>query len=125
MSEFEIGKDYSREFIHTVCGGSKQAFLPTKNGKVVAACLRMDLNPQAPDIVLCNSAASSRAAGRTLAKQPGAIPVFIRSETDRFRYVGQFAPDQSLTAPLECEPYSRNSSFTVGQISRVIKMKRC
>ncbi len=125
MVEFEIGKDYSREYIHTVCGGSKQAFLPTKHGKVVAACLRMDLNPQAPDVILCNSGAAARAAGRTLAKQPGDIPVFIRSETDRYRYVGQFAPDQSLTAPLECAPYALNSSFTTGQISRVIKLKRC
>jgi hypothetical protein len=125
MDEFEVGKDYSREFIHTVCGGSKQAFLPTRQGKVVAACLRMDLNPQAPDVILCNSAASSRAAGRTLSRQAYPIPVFIRSETDRFRYVGQYAPDQSLTAPLETAPYARNTSFTVGQLSRVIKMKRC
>jgi len=125
MDEFEIGKDYSREYIHTVCGGSKHAFLPTRRGKVVAACLRMDLNPQAPDVVLCNSGAAARAAGRTLAKQTNPIPVFIRSETDRFRYVGQYATDESLTAPLECAPYARNSSFTTGQISRVIKLKRC
>jgi hypothetical protein len=37
---FEINKNYTREYIHTVCGGSKQAFLPTRNGKVVAACER-------------------------------------------------------------------------------------
>ena len=30
---FEIDKQYTREFIHTACGGSKQAFLPTKNGR--------------------------------------------------------------------------------------------
>jgi hypothetical protein len=122
---FEVNKNYTREYIHSFCGGSKQAFLPTKNGKVVAACLRLDLNPQAPDVVICNTGAAARAAGRTLAKQTDAIPVFIKLETDSFRYVGQFVAGESLTSPLDCATYARNSGFTVGQVSRVIKLKRC
>ncbi|OAJ53479.1 hypothetical protein A6V36_28680 [Paraburkholderia ginsengiterrae] len=122
---FEMNKNYTREYIHTVCGGSKQAFLPTKNGKVVAACLRPDLNPQAPDIIICNGGAAARAAGKALARQGGAIPVFIKLETDSFRYVGHFSVSESLTAPLDCAPYAQNSSFTVGQVARVIKMNRC
>jgi hypothetical protein len=121
---FELNKNYTREFIHTVCGGSKQAFLPTKNGKVVAACLRPDLNPFAPDVIICDGAAAARAAGRTLAKQAGTIPVFMKVESDLFRYVGEFAVSESLTAPLDCAQYIRNSSFTPGQVSRVIKMRR-
>ncbi|PCE28680.1 hypothetical protein BWP39_00385 [Paraburkholderia acidicola] len=121
---FEMNKNYSREYIHTVCGGSKQAFLPTKNGKVVAACLRPDLNPQAPEVILCDGGAAARAAGRTLARQAGEIPVFLKLETDLFRYVGQFAVGESLTAPLDCAPYAHKSSFTAAQISRVLKMKR-
>jgi hypothetical protein len=122
---FENGKDYTREYIHIVCGGNKQAFLPTRNGKVVAACLRPDLNPQAPEVILCNSGAAARAAGRTLATQIESIPVFIKRETDRFRYVGHFTATESLSAPPDCAPYVHNSSFTAGQISRVIKMRRC
>lgn len=122
---FEINKTYTREYIHTMCGGSKQAFLPTKNGKVVAACLRSDLNPQAPEVIVCDGSASSRAAGRTLARQAGGIPVFMKVEVDSFRFVGQYAVGESLTAPLDCAPYANNSGFTVNQVSRVIKMKRC
>jgi hypothetical protein len=125
MFDFEMGKDYTREHIHTVCGGNKQAFLPAKNGKIVAACLRPDLNPHAPEVIVCNTSASARAAGKTLAKQAGAIPVFIEQTTDRLRYAGDFAVAESLTAPLDCEPYVRNTSFTTRQISRVIKLKRC
>jgi len=121
---FETGKNYTREDIHTLCGGNKQSFLPTSKGKVVAACLRPELNPQAPDVILVNSSASARAAGRTLAKQADAIPVFIWQATDRFRYVGHYAAAESLTAPLDCAPFARNTSFTPGQISRVIKLKR-
>lgn len=121
---FDIGKDYTREYIHTVCGGSKQAFLPTKNGKVVAVCLRQDLNPHAPDAILCNSGAAARAAGKILATQAEAVPVFIKRETDKFHYIGQFTAAESLTTPLDCAPYVVNSGFTLGQISRVIKLKR-
>lgn len=122
---FEINKDYTREFIHSACGGSKQAFLPTKNGKVVAACLRPDLNHHAPEVIICDGSASARAAGRTLALQGNAIPVFIKMATDSFRFVGIYAVSESLTVPLDYAAYVRNSSFTPGQISRVLKMKRC
>lgn len=61
---FEIGKEYSSEDIRRITGGSKQAFLPVKVGKVVAARLRQDLNPHAPDVIVCDGSASARAAGR-------------------------------------------------------------
>ena len=121
---FEIGKDYSREDIHAFCGGNKQAFLPVRKGKVVAACLRPDLNPQAPEVVLCNSGAAARAAGRTLSRQVESIPVFLRQETDRWRYAGQFAVTSTLTRPIDCAPYARDSSFTAGQVARVVKLER-
>jgi hypothetical protein len=122
---FEMGKDYTRDYIHAVCGGNKQAFLPALNGKIVAACLRLDLNPHAPDVILCSSSSSARAAGRMLAEQEQAIPVFVGQGEDHLRYMGDFAVAESLTAPLDCEPYVRNTSFTATQISRVIKLKRC
>lgn len=121
---FETGKEYSREDIHRVTGGCKQAFLPVKGGKVVAARLRQDLNPNAPDIIVCDGSAAARAAGRTLARQTDPIPVFIRTATDRFRYVGEYVTDESLTAPGHYAKYVENTGFTLGQISRVIKMKR-
>ena len=121
---FEIGKEYSREDIHQVTGGCKQAFLPVKGGKVVAARLRQDLNPNAPEVIVCGSSAAARAAGRTLARQTDPIPVFVRTASDRFRYMGEYVTDESLTAPPDYEKYVKNTSFTLGQISRVIRMKR-
>lgn len=121
---FEMGKDYTRDYIHTICGGNKQSFLPVHRGKVVAACLRPDLNPQAPEVIICNSGAAARAAGRTLAQQDGSIPVFIEQTTERLKYVGDFAVTESLTIPADCEPYAKNTGFTPQQISRVLKLKR-
>jgi hypothetical protein len=91
---FELNKEYTREVIHSTCEGSKQAFLP-ENGKVVAAC-RMDLNSQAPDIIIDGSA-SARAAGRTLAGQQDAIRYSSRSKSTHFAS-SLFAVSESLTA---------------------------
>jgi hypothetical protein len=38
--------------------------------------------------------------------------------------MGEYVTDESLTAPLDYEKYIKNSGFTLGQISRVLKMKR-
>ena len=105
-------------------GGCKQAFLPVKGGKVVAARLRQDLNPYAPDVIVCDGSAAARAAGRTLARQTDPLPVFVRTATDRFRYVGEYVTDESFTALGDYAKYVENTGFTLGQISRVIKLKR-
>jgi len=121
---FEIGKEYSREDIHRVTGGSKQAFLPPKGGKVVAARLRQDLNPHAPEIIVCDGSASARAAGRTLARQADPVPIFVRTATDRFRYEGEYVVATSMTSPADYAEFVKNSGFTLGQISRVIRMRK-
>jgi hypothetical protein len=38
--------------------------------------------------------------------------------------VGEHVTDESLTAPVDYAKYLENSGFTLGQISRVLKMKR-
>lgn len=121
---FEMNKNYDREYIHTICGGNKQSFLPVKNGKVVAACLRQDLNPHAPDVIVCNSGAAARAAGKTLAKQAEPFPVFVKTDSDSYRYLGQYIVSESLTIPADCAPYAKQTGFTISQVSRVLKMNR-
>jgi len=108
MSTFVIGKDYSREEIHAVCCGNKQSFLPTHHGKVVAAC----------------TGAAQRSAGRTLARQGGSIPVFVRQENLRWRFMGDFQVAQALTAPPDCSPYALGSGYKTAQISRILKLRR-
>ncbi|MGF6904197.1 hypothetical protein [Paraburkholderia phytofirmans] len=49
----------------------------------------MDLNPYAPDAIVCDGSAAARAAGRTLARQAERLPAFVQAATDRFRYMGE------------------------------------
>ncbi len=67
--------------------------------------------------------ARPRAAGATLSRQAEPVPVFIRQDADRYRFVGHFAAQESYTTQIECAPYARGTGFTASQISRVIKMR--
>nr|WP_186132790.1 hypothetical protein [Burkholderia gladioli] len=122
---FEIGKEYSREDIHRITGGSKQAFLPVKGGKVVAARLRQDLNPRAPDVIVCDGSASARGGAHAGAADGAGSDFPANRASDRFRYAGDYVVAASLTVPADYAEYVKNSSFTLAQISRVIKMRRC
>jgi hypothetical protein len=120
---FDLNKDYRREDIHQLVGGNKESFLPAHRGKIVAACLRADLNPKAPEYIVCNSGSAARAAGNTLSRQADAIPVFIRQDSDRYRFVGNFAVQESYTTQADCAPFAQGTGFTASQVSRVIKLR--
>lgn len=107
-------------------GGALPVLAPAKTAQKKVSWLPFLSNPDLyrPDAIVCNGGAAAHAAVKTLARQAGATAVFIKLETDLFRYVGQFSVSESLTAPLDCAPYAHRSSFTVGQVTRVIRMNR-
>lgn len=87
---FKVGSEYTRDEIHGHLGGSKQSYLPTSSGAVVAACVKLDLNPRAPHVILCGKGPVIAAAGATLAKQAGPVPVFIKRGVNRWEFRGTF-----------------------------------
>ncbi|MCD4505038.1 hypothetical protein LQR30_13105 [Chromobacterium piscinae] len=121
---FEKGKSYTREEIHAAVGGNKHSYLPRYKGRVVAGCLRPDLNPDAPEVILCNSCPPERAAGEQLASQGGEIPVFLKQGADSWTYQGLFRVADSETHPDVCAPHAARSAWTRGQIKRVLRMER-
>lgn len=87
---FQIGHEYTRDQIHGHLGGSKQSYLPTVLGHVVAACLKPELNPRAPNVVLCGNGPIIASAGVVLTSQHDPVPVFIKRATNRWEYQGKF-----------------------------------
>lgn len=87
---FDVGREYTRDEIYDIVGGSKQSYLPTKNGKVVAACVTHKMNPRAPREILCGRGPKIEAAGALLAQQLGPIPVFLKQDVNRWEYQGMF-----------------------------------
>lgn len=117
---FESGREYTRNEIHAHVGGSKQSYLPTKNGAVVAGCLTHDLNPRAPHVILCGRGARIEPAGKLLATQPDAIPVFLKRGTNRWKYQGLFKPVASYTSGVEFDNYVAGSGRPPAEVSRVV-----
>lgn len=85
---FEVGAEYTRNDIYAQCGGSKQAYLPMVAGKVVAICVKTELNPLAPQVILCGKGPQIAATGALLADQSGPVPVFVKRGVNRWEYRG-------------------------------------
>lgn len=119
---FEIGREYTRDEIHAQVGGSKQSYLPIKNGAVVAACLKPQVNPRAPQVILCGRGERIAPAGHLLASQQHAIPVFLKRGTSRWEYLGLFKAASSHTSGAQFEALIEGSGRLANTISLVVVM---
>jgi hypothetical protein len=118
---FKLGKSYTRHQIHQAVGGSVQSYLPTKKGEVVAACLRKDLNPRAPSVIIVGRGPRIEAAGRILAQQASAVPVFLKLKINTWQYEGMFKSSRSLTTQSECASYVEGSGR--GDVAQIILLQ--
>ena len=107
---WEHGHSYTRDDIHAALGGSRQTFLPSKNREVVAACLRMDLNPGAPNIMLPGHGQEKQRAADWLSTHPSHVfPVFLKRATNQWEYIGRYCCERWTDAPDEIREWSRRS----------------
>jgi hypothetical protein len=87
---FRVGASYTRDEIHDAVGGSKQAYIPTKGGSVVAVCVTTRLNPRAPKEILCGNGPQIAKAGLALASTTSGVPLFIKRSVNDWEYRGLF-----------------------------------
>ena len=120
---FKIGSEYTRDEIHAACGGSKQSYLPTKGGTVVAACLTKSLNPLAPQVILCGQGPVIASAGVALAKQTHRIPVFLKQATNRWVYHGLFRPVEAFRSGPKFQQYVAGSGRPLSDVSLVVVLQ--
>ena len=118
---FDIGTDYTRRQIHETLGGSIQSYLPTAHGRVVCACLRADINPQAPNVILVGDGNGIKHAGDILASQREPISVFIKRASNAWTYSGLFRVRHSSQLPADIRPYAAAASRST--VTRVIHLQ--
>jgi len=87
---FKLGVSYTREEIHAQVGGSLQSYLPHVGGRVVAACLRLDTNPDAPTVILAGMGDRVQHAAELLVAQHAPVPTFLKRAAGNWEYVGEF-----------------------------------
>ena len=120
---FFVGDAYSRKQIYEQCGGSLQTYLPCKDGVVVAACLTVEMNPQAPCIILCGNGPSVRQAGECLVSQARPIPVFIKNINRQWIFQGYFEVVESFVDSADCAPYLQGAGRNQESTSRVVRLR--
>lgn len=119
---FDIGSEYTRDEIHNYLGGSKQSYLPTLSGQVVAACVRLKLNPHAPNVILCGKGPIIASAGASLAAQHDPVPVFIKRGTNRWEYQGKFKVTASYSFGTQFIALVADSGRSLSSVSLAIEL---
>jgi hypothetical protein len=116
---FVLGRSYDRDRIHVELGGSKEEYLPMKDGKVLFGAFRRDWNPEAPHVVLPGKGPKIEQSALALAEQRGSVPVFIKCEVNAWEFVGRYrAKSVSLNPDVIAEYAAR--AGRAGEVSMVL-----
>jgi hypothetical protein len=116
---------FTRAQIAEKHGGDTRGFLPHRDGRVVCACLRLDYNPGAPEVILPGNDADVMRWASVLCQQSGAIPVYIlQQESGTWKYFGEFEVASSSQSPADIAQHSRSGNVTDIPISSVIRMRQ-
>lgn len=105
---FIKGNVYTRQQISAAVGGGTQDCLSHAMNRVVAICLKLDMNPQAPLIMLVGCGRDKERYSEVLCdeqrKEP--IPLFIKKTSNVWEFHGHFnvrehSKSASIIADLE------------------------
>jgi hypothetical protein len=85
----------------TGADGSPPYYLLHRDGKVVAGCFTLELNPEAPLVVLAGQGQQIRELADIFCAQTGSIPVCLKSGLGEWLCCGNFKLVRSSTDPAE------------------------
>ena len=119
---FKVGSEYTRDEVHGLFGGSKQAYLPTVSGRVVVVCVKLTLNPRAPSVILCGKGPRISASGIALSKQTTSVPVFVKQGVGRWEYRGKFKVSASHSSGSKFNALIAGSGRVASDVSLAIEM---
>lgn len=117
---FKLGVSYTRGEIHAEVGGSLESYLPHVSERVVAACLRLDTNPDAPAVILAGTGDGIEHAAELLVAQRARVPTFIKRGTGNWEYVGEFHVERWSQAASDLAGQAHRSGRN--DITRIIHM---
>ena len=90
----------------TGADGSPPYYLLHRDGKVVAGCFTLELNPEAPLVVLAGDGPQVREWADLFCVQTGSIPVCVKSGLGEWLCCGNFRLVRSSTDPAEIARHS-------------------
>lgn len=90
----------------TGADGSPPYYLLHRDGKVVAGCFTLELNPEAPLVVLAGDGPQIREWADLFCAQTGSIPVCVKSGLREWLCCGNFKLVRSSTDPADIALHS-------------------
>ncbi len=85
----------------TEADGTPPYYLLHRDGAVVAGCFTLELNPEAPLVVLAGKGPQLSGLADTFCKQKGTIPVCVKSGMGEWLCCGDYKLVRSSTDPAE------------------------
>jgi len=113
---------YAWHELESVLGFAPRGYLTAIEGDIVCGCFRMDLNPDAPEIVLPGSLPNWRTSALLLARTHKAIPVFTKAEGLPWEYRGKYRCTGTTSAPVEIDIHNTRSGRK--DVSMVVFLQR-
>jgi hypothetical protein len=90
--------------------GSSPYYLLHRDGKVVAGCFTIELNPEAPRVVLAGNGPQIREWADIFCAQKGSIPVCLKSGLGEWLCCGNFKLVRSSTDQAEIAKHSASAN---------------
>jgi|WetSurMetagenome_2_1015567.scaffolds.fasta_scaffold196578_2 hypothetical protein len=108
---FRKGNTYTRQDISAAVGGGVQDCISHSGGRVVAICMRPDMNPGAPHVLLVGKGPVKEHYGVILCTEQtnDAVPGFTRQSTNFWQFEGNFKVESGSDKPATIENHKRRS----------------
>ena|SRR5688572_28078778 len=122
--EFKLGRSYTRREINRVLGGNLQHYLPYLGGRILCGCFVPKLNPDAPLVVLPGRGPSIEGTAEIFAKQTEPVPVFLKQQTNAWKYVGRFTVQRRVMDKRVIRSQERRTGRKLSQVLRLRASKQ-
>ena len=111
---FKKGSTYTRQDISAAVGGGLQDCISHSNGRVVAICMRPDMNPKAPSVLLVGAGPDKKHYSTILCtdQKNEAVPIFTRRSNSAWKFEGNFRVKSSSVDPNIIAEHQRTSGRT-------------
>lgn len=89
---FIIGQKYTRKEISSEVGGGLMDCLSHCGNRVVAVCLKREMNPEAPFKMLVGCGPDKERYSEILCNEQGfeAVPIFVKAAINEWEFYGNF-----------------------------------
>jgi hypothetical protein len=93
-------------------------------GAVRCGCFRVDLNPDAPDIVLPGTKRDFIEKARIFCRQRDFIPVFVKGEDFGWEYCGKYRVEAVTSNTIEISIHAKRGTWREETIAMVLFLEK-